>query len=110
MISGSIVGSGELILTSGLGVGVLHASGQQPQGLETVEVLSAMFTNTFGGWSLWLVGGAALLPVQSGATIWLQRRRMDARVRPSAAAHVLLWLTFLFQLSMAALVAWFIVR
>jgi Mn2+/Fe2+ NRAMP family transporter len=168
-----------------LGAGVLHAAGQQPQGLDTVQVLSAMFTNTLGGWSLWLFGGAAfcilsssviagfggisrfapdylvefgflgrsdlatrmrwirgcggllpivsaigylvmpspvalltigalmgatLLPVQSGATIWLQRRRMDARVRPSATARALLWLTFLFQLAMAALVAWFVVR
>ena len=168
-----------------LGASVLHAAGQQPQGLETVQVLSAMFTDTLGGWALWLFGGAAfcilsssviagfggisrfapdylcefgylkrenlaarmrwirgcggllpmlsamsylampspvalltvgalmgaaLLPVQSGATLWLQRRRMDACVRPSPAAQTLLWLTFLFQLTMAALVAWFVVR
>ena len=164
-----------------LGAGVLRASGQQPQGLETVQVLSAMFTQTLGGWSLWLFGGAAfcilfssvvggfggisrfapdylvefgyldrarlpervlwtrgcggvlpiasamlylaspspvtlltlgalmaalLLPVQSGATLWLQRRRMDARMRPSAAVHAFLWLTFLFQVLMGAIVIW----
>jgi Mn2+/Fe2+ NRAMP family transporter len=168
-----------------LGAGVLHAAGQQPQGLDTVRALSAMFTGTLGGWSLWLFGsaalcilassvvagfggisrfapdylvefgllergnlaarlrwirgcggwlpvasaiaylalpspvalltigalmGAVLLPVQSGATLWLQRRRMDPRVCPSPAAQALLWLTFLFQLAMAALVAWFVVR
>ena len=42
-----------------LGAGVLHATGQQPQGLDTVRVLSAMFTHTLGGWSLPLFGGAA---------------------------------------------------
>ena len=168
-----------------LGAGVLHAAGQAPQGLDTVRTLSAMFTSTLGGWSLWLFGGAAfcilgssviagfggisrfapdylvefgyiervnlavrlrwirgcggllpllgamsylvmpspvallivgalmgavLLPVQSGATIWLQCNRMDRRVRPSIAAHALLWLTFLFQLVMAAAVAWFTLR
>lgn len=164
-----------------LGAGVLHATGGHPQGLETLRALSTMFTQTLGGWSLWLFGIAAfcilyssvvggfggisrfapdyliefgyldraslrtrikwirgcggvlpiasailyfvfpspvalltvgalmaalLLPVQSGATIWLQRRLMDARVRPSAAARCFLWLTFLFQVSMAVLVAW----
>ena len=167
-----------------LGAGVLHAAGQEPQGLDTVRVLSAMFTDTLGGWSFWLFGGAAfcilsssviagfggisrfapdylvefgllaradlairmrwvrgcggllpivsaigylampspvalltvgalmgaaLLPVQSGATLWLQRHRMDARVRPSPAAQALLWLTFLFQVAMAALIAWLFV-
>jgi Mn2+/Fe2+ NRAMP family transporter len=167
-----------------LGAGVLHAIGQQPQGLETVRVLSEMFTQTLGAWSLWLFGGAAfcilfssvvagfggisrfapdylvefgylhrerlsvrmrwirvcggvlplaslvfyvlypspivlltigalmgavLLPLQSGATLWLQRHRMDARVRPSTVVHVFLWLTFLFQVLMAALVAWSVV-
>jgi Mn2+/Fe2+ NRAMP family transporter len=168
-----------------LGAGVLHAAGEQPQGLETVRVLSAMFTQTLGGWSLPLFGGAAfcilfstvvggfggisrfapdylvefgyldrarlaarlrwiracgsalpllsamfylaspspvgllmigalagavLLPLQSGATIWLQRNCMDARVRPSAAVRTFLWLTFAFQVLMAALVTWSIVH
>jgi Mn2+/Fe2+ NRAMP family transporter len=167
-----------------LGTAVLHATGQQPQGLETVRVLSAMFTQTLGGWSLWLFGGAAfcilfssvvagfggisrfapdylvefgylhreklsvrmrwigvcggvlplasllfyvlfpnpivlltigalmgalLLPLQSGAALWLQRHRMDPRVRPSMAANAFLWLTFLFQVLMTALVIWSVV-
>ena len=42
-----------------LGAGVLHAGGHQPQGLDTVRLLSQMFTQTLGNWSLWLFGGAA---------------------------------------------------
>ena len=164
-----------------LGAGVLHATGQQPQGLDTVRALSAMFTQTLGAWSLWLFGGAAfcilfssvvagfggisrvvpdylvelgyldrerldsrlrwirtcgaalpmlsalmylvapspvsllmfgalagavLLPVQSGAVIWLQRHHMDPRVRPAAPMRLALKLTFAFQVAMASLVAW----
>ncbi|MBI2994494.1 MAG: Nramp family divalent metal transporter [Gammaproteobacteria bacterium] len=167
-----------------LGAGVLHAAGLRPQGLETVSALSAMFTRTLGGWSLWLFGGAAfcilfssvvagfggisrmvpdylvefgfidrqrlatriywtrgcgavlpvaslvfylaipnpvvllmvgalmgalLLPVQSGATLWLQRYRMDPHLRPFAPAHALLQLTFLFQAVMATLVIAYVV-
>ena len=166
-----------------LGAAVLHATGQHPQGLETVSLLSAMFTETLGGWSLWLFGGAAfcilfssvvagfggisrfaadylvefgyldraqlaprlrwtravgtllplisvsfylaipnpvallsvgaiaaafLLPVQSGATLWLQQNRMDPRVRPSGATRAFLWLTFVFQLALAAIVVRFV--
>ncbi|HSD73813.1 MAG TPA: Nramp family divalent metal transporter [Steroidobacteraceae bacterium] len=166
-----------------LGAAVLHATGQNPQGLETVSLLSAMFTETLGSWSLWLFGGAAfcilfssvvagfggisrfaadylvefgyldraqlaprlrwtravgtllplisvifylaipnpvallsigalaatlLLPMQSGATLWLQQRRMDPRVRPSTAARAFLWLTFVFQLALAAIVVRFV--
>ncbi|OGT81284.1 MAG: hypothetical protein A3H91_04600 [Gammaproteobacteria bacterium RIFCSPLOWO2_02_FULL_61_13] len=162
-----------------LGAGVLHVQGLRPQGLETVSVLSAMFTQTLGGWAFWLFGaaafcilyssvlagtggisryapdyliefgyidrrnlgartrwtqvvgaalpvaslffyllnpnpimlltvgalmGALLLPLQSGATIWLQRNVMDDRVRSSAPVHFFLWVTFLFQLVMAMLV------
>jgi Mn2+/Fe2+ NRAMP family transporter len=168
-----------------LGAGVLHATGQKPQGLETVQVLSTMFTQTLGGWSLWLFVGAAfcilfstvvggfggisrfapdylvelgylhrerlsarmrwirvcggvlpiaslmfyalfpnpvalltvgalmgalLLPVQSGATLWLQRHRMDARVRPATAVRAFLWMTFLFQVLMSLILAWSILR
>jgi Mn2+/Fe2+ NRAMP family transporter len=39
-----------------LGAGVLHRNGLSPQGLETISVLSGMFTATLGGWSLWLFG------------------------------------------------------
>lgn len=165
-----------------LGAGVLHAQGLQPQGLETVAVLSGMFTQTLGGWAWWLfavaafcilfssvvagtggvtrlapdylvefgllqrarldarirctrllgvllplasllcylalpspvrlltigaLAGAVLLPVQSGATLWLQYRCMDARLRPSLPAQAFLWLTFAFQCVMAALVLYF---
>jgi len=168
-----------------LGAGILHATDQHPQGLETVHVLSAMFTQTLGGWSLGLFGsaafcilfssvvagfggisrfapdyliefgyldraklqerirwirvcggvlpiasmlfylflpspvalliigalmGALLLPMQSGATLWLQRHRLDARVRPSAAARVFLWLTFVFQVLMAVGLTWIVVH
>jgi len=159
-----------------LGAGVLHIEGLRPQGLETISVLSGMFTQTLGGWAYWLFGvaafcilfssvvagiggvtrlgpdylvefglleraniaariqwthglgavlpvaslffylaipspvtllmigalaGAVLLPIQSGATLWLQRNRMDPRVRPSAPVYLLLWLTFVFQVVMA---------
>jgi len=50
--------------------------------------------------------GAVLLPVQSGATLWLQRRWMDPRVQPSRSTRALLWLTFIFQVLMAGAVAW----
>jgi manganese transport protein len=50
--------------------------------------------------------GAVLLPVQSGATLWLHRHWLDERVRPSAATRVLLRLTFLFQALMAGAVVW----
>ena len=57
--------------------------------------------------TLLLIGalaGTVLLPVQSGATLWLQKHCLDARLRPSAKARFALWLTFLFQLAMAVLV------
>jgi Mn2+/Fe2+ NRAMP family transporter len=168
-----------------LGAGVLHVEGLRPQGLETITVLSGMFTQTLGEWAWWLFGvaafcilfssvvagtggvtrlapdylvefgllerakiatrirwthilgavlpiasllfylaipsplalltigalaGAVLLPIQSGATLWLQRRCMDQRLRPSSPAHVFLWLTFLFQVGMAVLVLVYAVK
>ena len=164
-----------------LGAGVLHPAGERPEGLETISVLSGMFTQTLGGWSLWLFGigaffilfsttlsgigagaryipeyaielgfidrllvrrhiwirvyvlvvpvisfllylsfkrpvllvtigavtAALLLPMQSGVTLWLQRNRMDPRVRPSKPMYVALVFTFLFQLAMAVLLVWF---
>jgi len=39
-----------------LGAGVLRARGLEPEGLETISVLSEMFTQTLGPWSLWLFG------------------------------------------------------
>jgi hypothetical protein len=160
-----------------LGAGILHPAGARPQGLDTIRLLSAMFTQTFGGWSVWLFGigaffilfssgvsaiaagargipeyaielgfvrraevrrerwirgyvlvvptlaflfyvaipqpvllvtigavtQALLLPMQSGATLWLQRRHLDPRVWPSRTARGALVLTFLFQLAMAVL-------
>lgn len=42
-----------------LGAGVLNRHGLMPEGLETISVLSSMFTATFGEWSLWLFGTGA---------------------------------------------------
>ena len=42
-----------------LGAGVLNALGEEPNGLETISVLSSMFTQTLGGWSVWLFGFGA---------------------------------------------------
>ncbi len=39
-----------------LGAGVLNAQGLVPEGLDTVRVLSDMFTSTLGNWSIWLFG------------------------------------------------------
>ena len=39
-----------------LGAGVLRARGKVPDGLETISLLSEMFTETLGPWSLWLFG------------------------------------------------------
>ena len=46
-----------------LGAGVLHATGQQPSGNETIVALSNMFTQTLGSWSLWVfaVGAFCIL-------------------------------------------------
>ena len=46
-----------------LGAGVLHATGQQPSGNATIIALSNMFTQTLGGWSLWVfaVGAFCIL-------------------------------------------------
>lgn len=53
--------------------------------------------------------GALMLPVQSGATLWLQAKRMDPRVRPGWVANGLLRIIFIFQCIMALLVIWFVV-
>ncbi len=39
-----------------LGAGVLNARGSIPEREETVSILSEMFTETLGGWSVWLFG------------------------------------------------------
>ncbi len=46
-----------------LGAGILHATGQQPSGNETIVALSNMFTLTLGEWSIWIfaVGAFSIL-------------------------------------------------
>ena len=46
-----------------LGAGVLHATGQRPEGNDTIIALSNMFTQTLGDWSLWVfaVGAFCIL-------------------------------------------------
>ncbi len=59
-----------------------------------------------------MIGGltsALFLPIQSGATIWLQARNLDPRIRPRALTRYGLWLIFLFEAAMAAFVVWFVV-
>ncbi|GIS63022.1 MAG: hypothetical protein CM1200mP2_52470 [Planctomycetaceae bacterium] len=58
------------------------------------------------------IGGlasASFLPIQAGATIWLQSKKMDPRIRPRRFTRIALWAIFLFELVMAALVVWFVV-
>ncbi len=49
------------------------------------------------------LAGALLLPIQSGATIWLQARRLEPTLRPTALTQSLLWLIFLLQAGLALL-------
>tara|TARA_Y100000588_G_scaffold261743_1_gene276341 strand:+ start:13147 stop:13503 length:357 start_codon:yes stop_codon:yes gene_type:complete len=37
-----------------LGAGVLHRMGRVPNGLETISILSNMYTETLGVWAWWL--------------------------------------------------------
>ena len=37
-----------------LGAGVLHPAGLMPKGMDMIPVLSKMYTETLGSWSLWL--------------------------------------------------------
>lgn len=55
------------------------------------------------------ITAAVFAPIQSGATIWLQKRRMDQRILPGAAARSLLWAVFIFQVGMAWLVLRYVV-
>ena len=164
-----------------LGAGVLHQIGEVPEGFDTIRVLSNMFTETLGGWSLVVFGigavcilfstmlsaigagsrvfpdyiiefgfktrdnikrinwsrgyifvvptlgfllyvmepnlilllmigaffAALTLPIQSGATIWLHRNRLDPRVRGKLPMRLALKATFVFQLVMSLFVLWF---
>ena len=51
---------------------------------------------------------AITLPIQSGATLYLQRKHMDPRVRPGRFMHGALVATFLFQLTMTCFVLAFL--
>ncbi|HIG40851.1 MAG: Nramp family divalent metal transporter [bacterium] len=167
-----------------LGAGVLHTLGETPDGLDTISILSGMFTRTLGNWALWVFGigaffilfsttlsaigaggrflpdyfielgffsrknlktrlafirgyvtvapllgcglymgvqnpvtlvtigglvAALMLPIQSGGTLWLQRKHMDQRLTPHPFARTMLWLIFLFQLLMSMLVIQYVV-
>jgi Mn2+/Fe2+ NRAMP family transporter len=80
-----------------LGAGVLHTLGETPQGNDTVTALSNMFTETLGGWSLWLfaVGAFSILYSSSVAGVaagaryipdylielgFLSRKRVSTRI------------------------------
>ena len=52
---------------------------------------------------------AIMLPVQCGMTLYLQHKRLPQQVRPGKLAAGLLRVTFLFQLSMAIAVVYFVV-
>jgi len=52
---------------------------------------------------------AIMLPVQCGLTLYLQHKRLPQQVRPGKLAAGLLRVTFLFQLSMAIAVLYFVV-
>ena len=59
-----------------------------------------------------MIGGltsAIFLPIQSGATLWLQATNMDERIRPRRLTYYSLWLIFFFELTMAGFVIWFVV-
>tara|TARA_X000001036_G_C20643140_1_gene791971 strand:- start:268 stop:1671 length:1404 start_codon:yes stop_codon:yes gene_type:complete len=85
-----------------LGAGVLHASGQRPEGSEAITALSHMFTETLGPWSLWLfavgafcilfsstvaavAGGARYIPDYLIELGFLSRERVDVR------ANIIKW-------------------
>ena len=59
-----------------------------------------------------MIGGltsALFLPIQSGATLWLQAKHMDQRIRPNKITHFGLKIIFVFEVVMAGLVIWFVV-
>lgn len=167
-----------------LGAGVLKKLGKEPDGLETISMLSEMFTQTLGPWSLWLFGAGAfcilfstmlsfiggearyipdyimelgylkrqnltarrlwirgyctvgpifcfivymwiqnprllitisslvagmLLPIQSGAVLWLQKKRMDPRIRPGRVIRAGIWTIFLVELALVGFVIRYVV-
>lgn len=79
-------------------------------GLPIVAFLIYLFIPNFV--VLIMIGGltsALFLPLQCGATIWLQATKMDQRIRPSKTTQIALWAIFCFELLMAIFVIWFVV-
>ena len=78
--------------------------------LPIVAFLIYLFVPNFV--ALIMIGGltsALFLPIQSGATLWLQAKHMDQRIRPSRITYYGLQIIFLFEVVMAILVVWFVV-
>ncbi len=48
-----------------LGAGILHRIGEQPNGLETITVLSNIYTHTLGEWAFWLFMAGAFIVLYS---------------------------------------------
>ena len=59
---------------------------------------------TIGGLS-----AAMMLPVQTGATLWLQSTQLEPSLRPGLGVRLALWATLLFQTLMAGLVVVYVV-
>ena len=59
-----------------LGAGVLNATGQTPVGKEVISALSHMFTETLGGWSLWIfvIGAFCILYSSTVSAVAAQSR------------------------------------
>jgi Mn2+/Fe2+ NRAMP family transporter len=79
-----------------LGAGILNSLGLRPQGNDTIVALSGMFTETLGGWSLWIfavgafcilysstvaavAGGSRYIPDYLIELGFLSRDRIDVR-------------------------------
>ena len=71
-----------------LGAGVLYRLGQKPNGLETISVLSNMYTTTLGEWAFWLFLIGAFFVLFSTAVSGL-----GANVRIFADAMAVIGLT-----------------
>ena len=66
-----------------LGASVLNRLGQKPDGLQTLEILSSMYTETLGEWAYWLFMAGALFVLFSTVVSGLEG---SARVFADAAA------------------------
>ena len=54
-----------------LGAGILHPTGENPQGPDTIIALSNMYTKTFGPWSIWLFALGAFCILYSSSVAGL---------------------------------------